>query len=145
MVGSLLGSFLLGWLNDKVGVRNGIVIALAVGALAITLMVTSAASVMLLAAGLALLGVAAASAGVQPSLVIANLFGQKDYTAIYGVMQIAISLGTVVATPVYGFVFDAAGNFNAALIAVAVALVVCIPLTLFAFQKKTSPTNPVPC
>lgn len=136
MVGSLLGSFLLGWLNDRVGIRNCTVIALVAGALAIVLLVISATSVLFLVAGLALLGVAAASAGVQPPLIIGDFFGQKDYAAIYGVMQIAISLGTVVATPVYGFVFDTTGNFNPALIAVAAALAACTPMTILAFRKK---------
>lgn len=138
MVGSLLGSFFLGWLNDKVGVRNGTVIALAVGALALVLLVISATAIMPLVIGLTLLGVAAASAGVQPPLIIGSLFGQRDYAAIYGVMQIAISLGTVVATPAYGFVFDATGNFNPALVVVAAALAGCIPMTFLAFRKNSA-------
>lgn len=138
MVGSLLGSFFLGWLNDRVGVRNGTVTALAVGALALAMLVISASNIMLLVIGLTLLGIASASAGVQPPLIIGSLFGQRDYVAIYGVMQIAISLGSVIATPAYGFVFDAAGNYNPALIAVAVALAACIPMTFLAFKKNSA-------
>lgn len=138
MIGGLLGSFGLGWLNDRAGIRNSTIAALLMGVLAIALLTMSGNSAIVLSVGLAMLGAAAAAAGVQPPMIVGKLFGQKDYVAIYGVMQIALSLGGIFASPMYGFVLDAAGSYNPALIGVAAALAGCIPMTFLAFRKKSA-------
>jgi MFS family permease len=136
MVGCLLGSFILGWLNDKIGVRNTTLLILLLGAGSISLVIFGGTTSAMFVLGILLFGVAASAGGVQPPIIVGNLFGHKDYASIYGTMQIALSLGGVVASPVYGFVLDATGSYAPALLVVAAVLLVSIPLTLVAFKAK---------
>lgn len=136
MIGCLAGSFILGMLNDKIGVKNATLIVLVLGILSVVIVVMGKGNAGILMAGMAVMGIAAAAGGVQPALIVGNLFGQKDYAGIYGVMQIALSLGGVLATPLYGFVLDASGSFTPALLAVAVCLAIGIVLTMAAFKDK---------
>lgn len=136
MVGSLLGSFVLGFLNDKLGVRNTMYVTLALGAAAIFMLTIGAPiSTVILVGGLLFFGVFASGCGVQPPLIVSTMFGQRDYAAIYAVLQMAMSLAGILATPVFGFVLDATGSFNLGLFGLAALLAVGAVLTTIAFKS----------
>ncbi|MEG1657848.1 MAG: MFS transporter [Oscillibacter sp.] len=135
MVGSVLGSFVLGFLNDKLGVRNTMYVILAMGIGSILLLTIGApVSTLLLILGLLCFGMFSAAGGVQPPLIISNMFGQKDYATIFGVMQMSMSLAGIFATPVYGFILDTTGSFNMGLYGLAALLVIGVVLTYISFK-----------
>ncbi len=113
-----LGKIGQGILYGRLGVRRGGSIMLLVFAAAFLLLLVPALAwpgLMTMALGLGI------NTTLMP-LVARQVFGTREYASIWGVLVTCGSLGTIVANPLWGGVYDLTGSYTAALLAVPVLL-----------------------
>lgn len=140
MIGTLVGSFAFGALNDKLGAKNATILALILLAFSAVGAVLTGKLLIGLIACIIIMGFAGASGGTQPALLPSKLFGKKDYASIYGVVQTSAALSAMVALPVYGAVYDATGSLSLGLFGAAALCIIAIFCVSAAFKNaKTLP------
>jgi MFS family permease len=54
------------------------------------------------------------------------------FATVQGLLMVFITLGTIIAPPFAGWIFDTAGTYRPAFIALAVATVLAVPMILAA-------------
>ena len=69
-------------------------------------------------------------------IVTRFVFGAREYAAIWSILSTASSIGTLIATPLFGMAYDATGSYTPAMAVSAVALFVSLPILALAFRKK---------
>ena len=69
-------------------------------------------------------------------IVTRFVFGAREYAAIWSILSTASSIGTLIATPLFGMAYDATGSYTPAMAVSAGALFVSIPILAMAFKKK---------
>lgn len=114
---------LLGIVNDRFG---------SVSALLFTAILWSAGFVVLAIAtnyqialiGIILFGFGIAVVTVMPPLITGQMFGQRDYSAIWSVIGALSSLGLAIGTPIIGLVYDLVGSYTLAFYGSIVVLAV---------------------
>ncbi|MBE6979714.1 MAG: MFS transporter [Ruminococcaceae bacterium] len=114
-----LGKIGQGMLYGRLGVRRGgcmtlLIFAAAFGALLIPELVYP---------GLVLMAIGLGIYTTLLPLVTRQLFGTREYGAIWGLLATCGSLGTIVANPLWGSVYDLWGSYAPAMIVCAVLLV----------------------
>lgn len=145
MVGGLLGAYVWGFMNDKLKSKTTTIICLGVGAVSIVMAVFFGNGTILFSIGIFLLGLHSSGVSIQSPMMVSEIFGPRDYVAIFASIQMAMSLGGVIAGPMYGFIFDGMGTYDTILLVVAGILVVSALIVPFAYvaSKKLMPANTV--
>ena len=135
LIGILVWSLIIGVLTDKIGSKVTSMVAMVVGIVAIGLiMVTTSTSVLTI--GIGLFGVISAAIGTLGPALASSLFGNKEYSQIYSTASLGLAISSIVAIPVYGFIYDTYQNYSIALIAIIAMLIINIVCVLIAFQSK---------
>lgn len=86
-------------------------------------------------AALVCLALGASSLGTLMPVVVRQLFGGRDYAAIWSVVISCSSVASFLATPVWGMIYDVFGTYAPALIAMPILLVVAVVSLLAAFRN----------
>jgi len=138
MIGTLVGSFVFGALNDKIGAKATTILALALLAFSAVGAVVTGQILPGLIACIIIMGFAGSAGGTQPAVLPSKLFGKKDYASIYGVVQTAAALSAMVCMPVYGMIYDATGKLTLGLVGAAVLCVIAIFCVIAAFKNAAT-------
>lgn len=69
-------------------------------------------------------------------VVVREIFGGRDYTAIWSVVLTCSSVTSFAATPAWGMVYDIFGSYLPALVVTPVLLAASVFALTAAFQKK---------
>lgn len=127
-----VGKIFQGLFYSKLGPRTGgcIVIALFAGSF---LMLQSTA---LVYPALVLLAIGMGSVTTLMPTAARMTFGALEYAAIWSILTTVSSVGSLIATPMFGMVYDAFGSYAPAMNATAAALIVAIAALFLAFRKK---------
>lgn len=114
-IGTIVGSLLLGQVNDRFGVKSGLCVGAGISVLAFGLLLVSNAQTMLLIlAGSALSGVSSCMYSVQAPLLAQEIVGERDYSSIWSVMMIANSLIGGGLNFTIGYFYDYGGTYKGA-------------------------------
>lgn len=106
----VFGKISLGYIFDRYGSRNGVIIIFSVFALATFVLMGAKAVWIAIAFGI-IFGFANAIMTIPAPLLTVELFGQKHYGVIYGVMSIFFTIGSGIGMPLSGAIFDARGSY----------------------------------
>jgi len=126
-----VGKVAQGILYGRLGIQKGgyiMMVVFAAGFLALTQKALVYPGLFLLAFGL----------GIYTTLlpqVARHVFGSREYAAIWSLIATAGSVGTIVATPVWGMVYDMAGSYTLGLIVAPVMLMVALGALVLIFRK----------
>ena len=123
-----LGKVAQGWLYGKIGVVKGGWVTMGCFAVSLLLIMWNGNTLPLVAIGMGVATTLMPVAGRQ-------VFGTKEYAAIWGLVSAAHHASGCVMTPVWGVVYDAAGSYTPALIGFA-AVCIAAQLLLIAAMKK---------
>ena len=85
---------------------------------------------------LVLFGVGCALTTVAYPILTTALFGNRDYSSIYGIVNVANSVGTAVGSPIAAAIFDSQGSYVPAWYLAAALLCVDFVVLLVMFRKK---------
>ena len=115
-LGSLIGKFFFGWLCDRILPKYSYAIGLGVQVIGIAIFSTigPASPYPLIWLTSVILGLAAGSWLPTMSMNISTNFGLVSYGSIYGVVSLAMSIGTATGPLLAGYMFDATGNYHTA-------------------------------
>lgn len=136
MIGVLIGSLIIGFLTDRIGSKNTALLAMAVGLISICLLVFTESNAGIITLAVGLFGVISSSIGTLGPALTASLFGNKEYSQIYSTASLGLAISSIVALPVYGYVYDFTGSYTVVLYALLAMLVINIIAILFAFKGK---------
>ena len=78
---------------------------------------------------------------VMNQLVTFEVLGKKEFTAIWGILSTAASLGLALGGPLLGYFYDATGNYNTTIIVSIVFMVVCLASFFFAVTIRKRELN----
>lgn len=130
MIGSAVGSILIGFFSDRIGILPTSVAVLCIGLIAIMMFAFNGGVFAVFVLATFLHGLAASSIGVVAPLLTTKFFGFKDYEKLFSLVMIGAPLASIVLLPAYGFIYDLYGSYHlvflfllAALITAAVGLV----------------------
>lgn len=127
-----VGKVAQGLLYGKLGIQKGGYIMMAVfaaGFLALTGKALVYPGLILLAFGL----------GIYTTLlpqVTRQIFGSREYAAIWSLIATAGSVGSFAGAPAWGLVYDITGSYTLGLVAAAVLLMVALGALVMVFRKK---------
>lgn len=69
-------------------------------------------------------------------IVTRFVFGAREYASIWSILSTASSIGSLIATPLFGMAYDATGSYTPAMAVSAAGLFVSLPIMALAFRKK---------
>lgn len=127
-----VGKVAQGILYGKLGIQRGgyiMILVFAAGFLALINKATVYPGLLLLAFGL----------GVYTTLlpqVARATFGTREYASIWSLIATAGSVGSMIATPVWGLVYDLTGSYTPGLIVAPLLLMVALGALVLVFRKK---------
>lgn len=140
MIGSAIGSILIGIFSDKVGIIQTTISVVAVGIISITLFLFGAGSYPMFALATFLHGLAMSSIGVVAPILTSKFFGSKDYEKLFSLVMMGSPLASIILMPTYGFIYDTFGNYNIVLIFL-LGLLVLGGVSLFIGVKSSEKLN----
>jgi MFS family permease len=73
--------------------------------------------------------------GTLMPVVVRQLFGGRDYAAIWSVVISCSSVASFLATPGWGMVYDTFGTYTPALVAMPILLALAVTALTMAFRK----------
>lgn len=113
-VGGVIGNLVAGSLNDRYGVRVGIITSILIGCAGLLLCLSGFGGISRLFIGVALFGFIQTMIDMSGSLLTRTVFGIRDFDQIYAYICIWIPLTTAVSAYVYSFLYTAAGTYDSA-------------------------------
>jgi len=127
-----VGSVAEGVVCSKWGILKTLTVVLVLYALGFTLLALGSGVYV----ALVCLALGASALGTLMPVVVRQLFGGRDYAAIWSVVISCSSVASFLATPVWGMVYDICGNYTPALVTMPVLLGISVVLLIAVFRKK---------
>lgn len=124
MIGSAVGSILIGIFSDRLGIIPTSIVVLGIGFIATVLFAFGGNTFFVFALATFLHGLAISAIGVVAPLLTTKFFGFKDYEKLFSLIMIGSPLASIILMPVYGFIYDTFGSYNIVFVFLLVALVV---------------------
>ena len=122
----MVGKVVWGRVRDQFGPRPTLIVALSFFVLSYVLVLLVPLNTALCYVYAAVFGLAYATPTVfSPLLTIAS-FGEKEFSSIYGSVQIFFYLGPIIANPLSGAIFDRTGAYSIAWIVYGIAIFICL-------------------
>lgn len=137
MIGILIGSLVLGVLVDKLGSKTSAILTMIIGILTITTILIVKDSLLIISIAVAVFGLISSSIGIIAPALTSAIFGQKNYSEIYASASMGLAISSIVALPIYGFIFDLTESYTLVLYLLIAMLVLSIITVLVAFKDKT--------
>lgn len=136
-IGQTGGKFLLGAVNDKLGVHTALVIGIGSGLIGVgALLISDTIGLWLLYVGALLFGVGFSGSTLLPPVVIRAVFGNRDYATIYTTIMSASTLGIAIGTTVFSYLYDATGSYYIVFVTVILLFVLSIVSSFLSLRKK---------
>ncbi len=128
------GKLALGFINDRFGTKTStlyIFIAYIFTLVSLILLRSTAFAYVFAV----MFGLSGAITTVALPLWAVNAFGHKDYATIFAIMSVFMTVGAAAGPPLAGFIFDAAGSYIPAWIALIVIAAAGLAVTLVSLSS----------
>jgi MFS family permease len=137
MLANTFGKLVYGWMTDRIGIRKSVWIygMLVILGIALLLKVHSGAA---LYAAAFLIGMCYSLSSVGVALLSRDLFGTAVHAKAYPSINMLNTFANAGLTSVIGFMYDAFGNYNGALLLFLGGEIVLMVTTLLAYKRAAS-------
>lgn len=136
MIGSAVGSLLIGILSDKMGALKTSILMIIVGVIAIALFLISDKGFGVFGLATFLHGLTASSIGVLAPILTLSFFGTKDYEKLFSNVMMGSPLASIILVPAYGFIYDALGGYQVVFIFLLVMMIVALLSIRIGFKNS---------
>ncbi|MDR2107854.1 MAG: MFS transporter [Coriobacteriales bacterium] len=137
MIGNMFDKLVMGYLNDKVGVRLTVFVQLVmivIGFLGFLFFQASEAGLLVAAF---FFGVQNSLFSISTPLMIRRLFGEKDYARIFTWARIGTGVIGAFGPPTVGYIYDFTGTYNYAfLVGIAVAVLAAVVMVIAEMSRR---------
>ncbi len=106
-----VGKLAVGGMYDKLGARTSTFLCVLCGIFGIGLLSMAGSGVVFIGLFLVLFAVGCALTTVAYPIITTYLFGSRDYGSIYGIVNVANSIGTAIGSPIAAAIFDSQGSY----------------------------------
>ena len=127
-----VGKILQGLLYGRMGPQKGGLLIVAVFAASFLVLPKPG----LVYPGLAMLALGMGCVTTLMPILTRFTFGALEYAAIWSILSTASSVGSLIATPLFGMVYDATGSYAPAMTASSAGLALCLVLMVLCFRQK---------
>jgi MFS family permease len=130
-----IGKIILGSLFDKLGLRTATSIAvsfLIIGTVGM-IYVTNYIALFAVVAGT---GLGTAFYTIANPIITTKVYGNKDYSSIYGFLTAVIGLGGIISPVIVGFLYDSSGSYFSSYKLMLVLGIAVLVLYQFVFPKE---------
>jgi MFS family permease len=130
-----IGKIVLGSLFDRLGLRTATSIAvsfLLIGTLGM-IYVTNYIALFAVVAGT---GLGTAFYTIANPIITTKVYGNKDYSSIYGFLTAVIGLGGIISPLIVGFLYDSSGSYFSSYKLMLVLGIAVLVLYQFVFPKE---------
>src|SRR5699024_8982169 len=124
------------YLTDKIGAKKTTLLAMIIVLISIVLLLFLAKNAIVITIALGMYRLVSASIGMLAKAIKTELFSNQDYSQIYSTVSMGLAVASIVALPVYGYVFDLTGGYTAALYTIIVLLLISIACIIIGFRSK---------
>jgi sugar phosphate permease len=125
----------MGIVSDKLGATKAFYTFTAIYILAFCIFAATDNITILIGAAM-IYAVSTGVPAVMNQLVTFEVLGKKEFTAIWGILSTASSLGLALGGPLLGYFYDATGSYNMTIIVSIVFMVVCLASFFFAVTLR---------
>lgn len=112
MIGSAVGSILIGIFSDKIGIIPTCICIMGIGFISILLFLFGGTVFFTFAVACFFHGLATSSIGVVAPILTTDFFGAKDYEKLFSFTMMGAPLASIVLMPAYGFIYDWFGGYK---------------------------------
>ena len=130
--GLAVGKIFQGMLYSKIGIKKGGTVMCILYALGFLLLMRKS----LVFPGLITLAFGMGVVTTLMPITVRFVFGARDFASIWSILATASSVGSFIATPVWGMVYDKFGSYAPALILSPVLVVISIVTMLLALRES---------
>jgi len=133
-VAMIAAKIILGYLDDKIGTITNLIISYAATIAGVFLLVNGTQYI-IIGLGFVCFSLGFATVSVYSALLTDRVFGQRNYSGIYGITSTAMSVGNAIGAPLWAMSFDKTGSYNIAFYACGAAVVLAFLLFLYALNS----------
>lgn len=108
----LVSNVIVGSILEKLGLSKGMLVVGGFMTLGIVALIFGTSSFMMVLVAL-FYGFFCAIASMGPSYLTSEMFGTKDFAAIFGIVMMFFQFGGAIGPAISGFIFDTTGSYNA--------------------------------
>ncbi len=144
MIGMIIGKLGLGALNDRIGVYRTTMTGVVISVFGALFLILGGTGVWVFMIGAFLAGIGMAMPTVQNPMLVRDLFGQKDYSAIFSVAAMVFSLTAAAGVVGIGVIFDKTHSFLPALVVVMISLGIAFSGILMSMKSRGKLKGPAP-
>ncbi|MCM3758015.1 MFS transporter [Sporosarcina aquimarina] len=135
-VGIVIGAIFFGFLSDRIGVKNTAISAMLLGLVPVGILIIVPENPMMFTLATGLYGFVVASLGTLGPLLTTALFGNKEFSQIYGLAITGLAVAGIVALPGYGFIFEITGSYTYVLYGIFIMFLLNVGAIILAFKGK---------
>lgn len=135
-IGIVIGAIFFGFLSDKIGVKNTAFSAMLLGLVPVGILIIVPENPIMFTIATGLYGFVVASLGTLGPLLTTALFGNKEFSQIYGLAITGLAVAGIVALPGYGFIFQITGSYTYVLYGIFIMLLLNVGAITLAFKGK---------
>ena len=131
----IASKIIMGIISDKLGATKAFYIFTAIYILAFCIFAATDSITILIGAAM-IYAMSTGVPAVMNQLVTFEVLGKKEFTAIWGILSTAASLGLALGGPLLGYFYDATGSYNMTIFVSIVFMAVCLVSFFFAVTLR---------
>lgn len=134
-VAMIISKIAMGSISDKLGAKTTYTGLAIIFTLAFVIFFSTSSPIILFVA-LLMYYMCAGTPNVLHQLITLDLFGKKDFTAIWGMLAVAANIGLAIGNPILGLLYDLTGTYQLTIIVCIALMIICLIFFFLANQTK---------
>ncbi|MEE8721987.1 MAG: MFS transporter [Eggerthellaceae bacterium] len=134
--GIVITSILVGGMIDKIGLLKSVIVCSVLYLLSFFALPVAGANVILVCVALFFMAIGNSYNSIIAPVATSEIFGGKDYSAIWGTVSMACVMGQAIGAPLWGVSFDVTGGYQAGMYISGALNLMGMVLIVFALRKS---------
>lgn len=124
-IAMIIAKIAMGSVSDRFGVTPTYIGIVIIFITAFVIFFSTSSSAILFI-GLLMYYMCAGTPNVMHQLIALDLFGKKEFTAIWGLLTVASSIGMTIGSPIFGLLYDLTGTYHLTIMVCIALMIICL-------------------